>query len=471
MVSTSPFEASRYFMHGVCREGSQCLFSHDLANSKPSTICKYYQKGCCAYGTRCRQGLNAWAPEYVERGYDHTRPLAAAGGAVGPPPPIGPSAAFSGLHPPSVLTVAAMKTPSQESGRRDKRTLVLRDRNLSGLAEEKTPPGTALSNPGSCSNPQLGPEMKPHSYLDAIRSGLDDVEASSSYSSEQQLCPYAAAGECRFGDACVYLHGDMCDICRLQVLHPFDSEQRRAHEKVCMATFEVEMEKAFAFQASQDKVCSICMEVILEKASASERRFGILSSCNHTYCLSCIRQWRCAKQFENQIIKFGEWHGHCLRGPGKCASHSKLRDPPAIILILQRRKQEWSCPECRVISEFVIPSVYWVEDQNKKNELIEAFKQGMGKKACKYFEQGKGTCPFGSKCLYRHAYPDGRLAEPEKPRKQLSSEGTVRFFNSVRLWDFIENRETQQVPSTEDVDMTELGDLFMHLSGVDSSDP
>lgn len=37
-----------------------------------------------------------------------------------------------------------------------------------------------------------------------------------------------------------------------------------------------------------------------------------------------------------------------------------------------------SCPECRVISEFVIPSVYWVEDQTKKNELIEAFKQGVG---------------------------------------------------------------------------------------------
>nr|KAF6420776.1 makorin ring finger protein 2 [Molossus molossus] len=93
------------------------------------------------------------------------------------------------------------------------------------------------------------------------------------------------------------------------------------------------------------------------------------------------------------------------------------------------------------------------------------------KKACKYFEQGKGTCPFGNKCLYRHAYPDGRLAEPEKPRKQLSSEGTVRFFNSVRLWDFIENRESQHVPNTEDVDVTELGDLFMHLSGVESSEP
>uniref|UniRef100_A0A9L0KD00 E3 ubiquitin-protein ligase makorin-2 n=1 Tax=Equus asinus TaxID=9793 RepID=A0A9L0KD00_EQUAS len=371
----------RYFMHGVCREGNQCLFSHDLANSKPSTICKYYQKGYCAYGTRCR--------------YDHTRPSAAAGGAAGTMPHSVPSLAFHSPHPPSDLTASIVKTNLHEPGKREKRTLVLRDQNLSGMAEEKTCP-SVVSNPGGCSDPQNGPEMKPHSYLDAIRSGLDDLEASSSYSTEQQLCPYAAAGECRFGDACVYLHGEVCEICRLQVLHPFDPEQRRAHEKICMSTFEHEMEKAFAFQASQDKVCSICMEVILEKASASERRFGILSNCNHTYCLSCIRQWRCAKQFENPIIK---------------------------------------------------------------------------KKACKYFEQGKGTCPFGSRCLYRHAYPDGRLAEPEKPRKQLSSEGTVRFFNSVRLWDFIENRESQHVPNTEDVDVTELGDLFMHLSGVESSEP
>jgi E3 ubiquitin-protein ligase makorin len=212
-----------------------------------------------------------------------------------------------------------------------------------------------------------------------------------------------------------------------------DPEQRKAHEKMCMLTFEHEMDKAFAFQASQDKVCSICMEVILEKASAFERSFGVLSNCSRTYCLSCIHQWQCAKQFENLIIK--------------------------------------SCPECRVISEFVIPSVYWVENRNKRNELIEAFKRGMREKACKYFEQDKGTCPFGSKCLYHHAYPHGRLAEPEKPRKQLNSEGTVRFFNSVWLWDFIENQETRQVPSTDNVDVIVLGGLFMHLSGVESSEP
>lgn len=78
-------------------------------------------------------------------------------------------------------------------------------------------------------------EAKPHSYLDAIRAGLDGSAAASSFpeaSHQPLLCPYAAAGQCHFGDTCPYLHGDMCEICRLQVLHPYDPEQRAAHEKV-----------------------------------------------------------------------------------------------------------------------------------------------------------------------------------------------------------------------------------------------
>ncbi|XP_009876169.1 PREDICTED: probable E3 ubiquitin-protein ligase makorin-2, partial [Apaloderma vittatum] len=219
--------------------------------------------------------------------YDHVR-LPVSGGAAAPAPLPHSSAAPHNPRHPAEHGVPVTRSKVRESGKREKKTLVLRDRNLCTSNDEKQKPSAT----------------------------------------------------CHFGDRCLYLHGDVCEICGLQVLHPFDQEQRKAHEMICMATFEHDMEKAFAFQASQDKVCSICMEVVYEKASASERRFGILSNCNHTYCLSCIRQWRCAKQFENPIIK--------------------------------------SCPECRVISEFVIPSVYWVEDQEKKNELIEAFKQGVG---------------------------------------------------------------------------------------------
>lgn len=48
----------------------------------------------------------------------------------------------------------------------------------------------------------------------------------------KQLCPYAAVGECRYGINCAYLHGDICDMCSLQVLHPTDNTQRSEHTKV-----------------------------------------------------------------------------------------------------------------------------------------------------------------------------------------------------------------------------------------------
>lgn len=37
-----------------------------------------------------------------------------------------------------------------------------------------------------------------------------------------------------------------------------------------------------------------------------------------------------------------------------------------------------SCPECRITSNFVIPSEYWVEDKDDKQKLIQKYKDGMG---------------------------------------------------------------------------------------------
>uniref|UniRef100_A0A3P9KAI6 E3 ubiquitin-protein ligase makorin-2 n=1 Tax=Oryzias latipes TaxID=8090 RepID=A0A3P9KAI6_ORYLA len=387
----------RYFIHGVCREGSRCLFSHDLTNSKPSTICKFYQRGVCAYGERCR--------------YDHIKPSSRGGST-------------------------SEETPSgSRAGRGEgRRALVLRDRALG--------PDGAFG--GSADGLDfLAAAAAPQSYVDAIRTGLDtstqdqapQPTMANALREFAPLCPYAANGHCFYEDTCTYLHGDQCDVCGLQALHPYDPEQRRAHEKTCLLAFEADMEKAFAAQLSQDKVCSICMEVVVQKANPSDRRFGILSSCCHIFCLGCIRQWRCTRSFCNKIIK--------------------------------------SCPECRVVSEFVIPSVYWVEDQDEKDHLIELFKSGVSKKACKYFDQGRGSCPFGGKCLYLHAFPDGTRAEPDRPRKQLSSEGNIRFMNNVRLWDFIEEREQHSGPPLPpmDDDIAELQELFMQMSGPGQEGP
>ncbi|CAN9512232.1 unnamed protein product [Ophioblennius macclurei] len=382
----------RYFLHGVCREGSRCLFSHDPSSSKPSTICKFYQRGACAYGERCR--------------YDHIKPSVrgAASSAASEGPTEGGGAGGRG-----------------RGGA--KRTLVLRDR---AVGADGVFGGGADRWRSEAAETAAG--ASPQSYVDAIRTGLEAslTEGAGAQQAPPPLCPYAAAGHCYYDDSCPYLHGDQCEVCSLRVLHPHDPEQRRAHEKVCLLAFEADMEKAFAAQLSQDKVCSICMEVVVQKVNLSERRFGILSSCCHTFCLSCIKQWRCTRNFCNKIIK--------------------------------------SCPECRVVSEFVIPSVHWVEDQDEKDHLIDLFKSGVSKKACKYFDQGRGSCPFGGNCLYLHAFPDGRRAEPDRPRKQLSSAGSVRFMNNVRLWDFIEEREQRSAPALHD-DITELREVFMQMSG------
>uniref|UniRef100_A0A8C6SM38 E3 ubiquitin-protein ligase makorin-2 n=1 Tax=Neogobius melanostomus TaxID=47308 RepID=A0A8C6SM38_9GOBI len=310
--------------------------SHDVHNSAPSLICRYYQRGCV----------------YAQRGG------ATDAGAGG------------------------------------------------GAAAQRNAPTVSSAAP-----PVFFP---PQSYVEATRSGL----SSSATPDSAQLCPYLVMGQCHYGDQCMYLHGNRCDVCGLHLLHPTDAEQRREHEKLCLSEFEAEMEKAFAAQISQDKVCSICMEVVVQKISQSERRFGIMSSCDHCFCLGCIRKWRHAP-FSNEVIK--------------------------------------ACPECRVPSELVIPSVHWVQEQTQKDQLVALFKNAVSKKPCKFFLEGRGTCPFGDRCLYLHQDPFGRKPEPERVRKQLTPEGAVRFMNNVRLWDFIEEREQRSAPPLRD-DVTALPD-------------
>lgn len=105
-----------------------------------------------------------------------------------------------------------------------------------------------------------------------------------------------------------------------------------------MKQHEIDMELSFAIARSREKSCGVCFETIMEKTSG-EQRFGILPNCNHCFCLSCIRKWRKAKQFENKIIR--------------------------------------GCPECRVPSDFVCPSIYWVETKEEKDKLITDYKDAL----------------------------------------------------------------------------------------------
>ncbi|KAM9293659.1 E3 ubiquitin-protein ligase makorin-1 isoform 2-T2 [Morus bassanus] len=328
----------RYFMHGVCKEGDNCRYSHDLSTSQSAMVCRYYQRGCCAYGDRCR--------------YEHTKPLKEEEVTdVNPDAKMYPSVSSDFASLPETVEEIIGEIEDENI-----------DLAAAGVGAEdwvnavEFVPGQPYCGRAapSCAEAPLQEMVIEEEY----EKQQADVEI------KKELCPYAAVGECRYGENCVYIHGDVCDMCGLQVLHPIDAAQRSQHIKSCIEAHEKDMELSFAVQRSKDMVCGICMEVVYEKANPSERRFGILSNCSHTYCLKCIRKWRSAKQFESKIIK--------------------------------------SCPECRITSNFVIPSEYWVEEKEEKQKLIQKYKEAMRYEHCSLLSgwdsSDKGTPGEGCWC-------------------------------------------------------------------------
>ena len=320
--------------------------------------------------------------------------------------------------------------------------------------------GPSTSKPGTSSLPAtskpFGIKMVPFKNEDVClpvsKSNTDASSGSKSYAAvatdpnavvvyheeyrmNEPLCPFSVANFSCPQVNCHYLHGSLCDLCNRSCLHPFDEKQRQQHRDECMKEHERQMELSFAIQRSMDKSCGICMDTVMEKEPPSERRFGVLEKCTHIFCLSCIRKWRSTKQFDNRTIR--------------------------------------SCPECRVSSDFVVPSEFWVEEKDEKEKLINDYKKAMSNKPCKYFKQGRGECPFAGACFYLHAYPDGTRATMPPPRARrvrTNADGERETLMDVLLWNYLEQRnDPNWLLSLDFDDLLDMRDLGL-LSTDDESD-
>lgn len=368
-----------YYMHGVCREGENCQYSHDLKD-KPSMVCKYYLQGACSYGSSCR--------------FDHVKP------------PSARTKSASGPKPVPLL-------PRNREENKENHTMVTLTKN-----KQKHPknwadapafvPGQTYQGISSSEKETDTPKpvSSPLSYSAAAQSGVEFVDELTDEQAAQMLCPFAAAvGVCPLEESCSYLHGLECEYCGNRCLHPYDTTQQQEHHQFCVESHEKDMEHSFAVQRSEGVACGICLEVVRSKEIPSEQRFGILTDCNHAFCLSCIRRWRNTSLSTNKVVR--------------------------------------TCPICRVPSAFVTPSEIWVEDPGEKKKLIGGYKAALKEKPCRYFAQGTGTCPFGSSCFYKHAYPDGRIEEV-KLRHCNTSRGDTKIIETYRLWDFLEALEEER---------------------------
>ncbi|XP_028394943.1 probable E3 ubiquitin-protein ligase makorin-1 isoform X2 [Dendronephthya gigantea] len=372
----------RYYQNGVCRNGENCCYSHDRRN-KPDTMCKFYMQGSCTYGSSCK--------------FDHSK---------------------------------AHRTARQNS---EKSTTVLSNEKLFKYLNEDCPSKLVPLNKTQAKAeenekiknwvdaPVFIPGQKYQSrnntcvaqnavqddvsYSEAAKTGVEftcvdeitDEEASSI------LCPFAAMGSCKEGDSCSFLHGLRCDVCDNFCLDPNDPEQQREHREECMKWLEENMKYSFAVQKSEEVCCGICLDKIRLNPDSKDKRFGILPECNHPFCLTCIRKWRNSSKTKDKFVR--------------------------------------ACPLCRISSGFVIPSEVWVDDPSEKEKLITTYKDALSSKPCKYFDKGKGTCPFGTSCFYKHVNADGTIAKV-KVRRYDNSDGESRIINSLSIWEFIEARDS-----------------------------
>lgn len=162
------------------------------------------------------------------------------------------------------------------------------------------------------------------------------------------VCEYYKRGNCRYGDSCRYYHPEH--------LEPETSSKEKVVPRGIYAL---------------DEECCICLEMVL----ASNRQFGVLDNCDHTFCLKCIREWR--STYNPKVSK------HHYR----------------------------TCPICRRNSYLVIPSDHVVKSGPEKDVLVEEYKEMLKNIPCRYFNKGKGDCPFMNSCLYAHILPTGEVYE------------------------------------------------------------
>ncbi|KAK4523218.1 hypothetical protein GAYE_PCTG44G1111 [Galdieria yellowstonensis] len=262
-----------------------------------------------------------------------------------------------------------------------------------------------FSDSKECNFPRIGVDQtRPASYAELVGSqdsSKTNVEANqTSHSSHKVpiLCKYHADNACQYGESCHYLHGLECPHCKRNVLHPFDNSIQRQHLEECRKFFHSSDE----FLQSQERECGIC----LDYPRKSGKSFGLLENCDHVFCLECIRQWRQHSLEFGQVVRY--------------------------------------CPVCRTPSFFVIPSLVVPASVERKKEIIEKYKSKLTTIPCKYFNYGKGTCPFSTSCFYAHCYPDGTPFQREKPRRYLNANGEIVFEHPHSLAEFVVPKEKKK---------------------------
>lgn len=230
-----------------------------------------------------------------------------------------------------------------------------------------------------------------------------------------ELCVFATVGKCRYGASfCRNVHGLQCPRCLQYCLYPNNIDKNEEHINECLQRPE-----AILSHNGNELECGICLEQVSRKP---DPRFG-LQSCNHAFCLDCIRTWR--SRNTNTDTNGNDNRINDSNSSSNASSMSR------------------SCPLCRMITYYIIPSSIWITDPLEKIRISDLYKKNLQNIPCKYYIKGT-LCPFGTSCFYLHQ--SDNLMENEnliiKPRSYIDQNEKVRIIKDAKFSDFIEfNRQ------------------------------
>jgi len=129
-----------------------------------------------------------------------------------------------------------------------------------------------------------------------------------------------------------------------------------------------------------------------------------LVSCDHVFCLHCIRNWRTN----------GDLYG---------------------------RETVRVCPICRIESFLVCPLDRHIKTGPRKTEIINNYKAKLKLIPCRYYKSGTKTCPFSSSCLYSHQDLSGADESHKMTRHMMGADCEREVVQKYTLFDFIETKQ------------------------------
>ncbi|KAL3898131.1 MAG: hypothetical protein SGARI_006751 [Bacillariaceae sp.] len=157
--------------------------------------------------------------------------------------------------------------------------------------------------------------------------------------------------------------------------------------------------------------CGICMDPLGQRNDQGEikhnrKKFGLLSACDHIFCISCLRTWR------------HEQKKRALNNSRNMFSDESSGDASNRVR---------ACPACRQASDFVVPSDRFCTGEEKRH-VVASYQARLSCTPCKRFNGKLGSCPFGKDCFYAHWDPHTGQDKKslDKTKKQLWTEKQER---------------------------------------------